>query len=157
LRRSSNTSAIAYSLILWLVPAARQMSSAAPLPPPPPPTKPTLIVSLPAACAFLSAPTPIAAAVRPLKKSPRDAEDAYEGIGSVMVGLLVLHGIGVGRTRCPDPGILRLLDGWDRFHSTWCDGSDRSFPCQAGGTTAHKDVLSHRRLPGALTLDDLRL
>src|SRR5438128_950179 len=61
------------------------MFSAAPVPRPPQPIKPTLIVSLPAAWALPSRPRPIVAAVELFKKSRREADDAFEGDGSVMV------------------------------------------------------------------------
>src|SRR5437764_7111804 len=71
------------------------MFSAAPVPRPPQPTRPTLIVSLPAAWALVSRPRPAAAAVELFKKSRREAEDAFEGDGSVMV---VAPGLGNGST-----------------------------------------------------------
>src|SRR5271156_5169864 len=68
------------------------MSSAAPLPRPPQPTSPTLIVSLPAAWALVNTPRPIVAAVEVLRKSRREAGDAFSGLGSVMLHTPVVVG-----------------------------------------------------------------
>src|SRR5262249_7093058 len=66
------------------------MLSAAPVPRPPQPIRPTLITSLPAACALFSRPRPMVAAVEPRRKFRRVADDPWGEVGSVMVGLLVL-------------------------------------------------------------------
>src|SRR5262249_54136688 len=66
------------------------MFSAAPVPRPPQPIRPTLIASLPAACALLSRPRPMVAAVELRRKSRRLAEDPLGEVDSVMVCLLVL-------------------------------------------------------------------
>src|SRR6516165_821239 len=77
--------------------------SAAPVPRPPQPIRPTLIASLPAACALFSRPRPIVAAVEPRRKSRRVAEDPLGEVGSVMVRLLVLSVMDSGRPPRPRP------------------------------------------------------
>src|SRR5581483_10422676 len=119
------------------------MLSAAPRPRAPQPISPTLMTSLPAAWTLPNAPRPAAAAVDAFRKSRREAGKLCEGVGSVIVTLLVLIGISTTATATRPSPLGHALTSTHRSKVTRLDATRRG--PDPGGSA------------GRLALDDLRL